>query len=538
MKKITIKIILGFVSATLLLFTSCMEDAIQTNTVTQDELDSSLKAKEAMLWGLPAYANRARLFTSDDIDYDWGYGSIMHIRDVMGEDMVIPASGYDWYSSWSENKNIGTGYLSSQYIWTYLYRYVLTCNNIIGAIDANEADETLLGYLGAGYTYRAFVYLDIARMYEFLENDGTNHINAAGNSVLNLTAPIVTEALEETESRNNPRVTREDMFQFILSDLKLAEQYIVNLKRPRKTLPDLAVVYGLMARLYMWKEDYPNAKIYANKAISESGATPTTKEQWLNTASGFNDISTPSWMWGATYSKEDKAVTEEYINWTSWMCNEATFGYAYAGPTVKINRRTYERIDDKDFRKLSWKGPEGSPLNDEIEYLDPKVGEKLPEYASLKFRPGSGNTTTATVGSVCSYPLMRVEEMYFIAIEAEAQTAPAAGLTLLTNFMKEYRNKEYKFESTNKDEIIEEIIFQKRIELWGEGLNFFDYKRLNLPVTRGYSGTNFDGVKRLNTTTRPAWMNFCIVEYEPSDNPGMLGFENPDPSGVYAPWSE
>ena len=38
-----------------------------------------------------------------------------------------------------------------------------------------------------------------------------------------------------------------------------------------------------------------------------------------------------------------------------------------------------------------------------------------------------------------------------------------------------------------------ELILQKRIEFWGEGIIYWDYKRLELSVTRGYS----DNSKRL-----------------------------------------
>lgn len=543
MKRNIIKLILGLGCVASILFTSCMEDAIQTSVATEEELGASLKAKEALMWGLPAFANRVRFLPADQ-DYDWGYGSIMHIRDVMGEDMVIASSGYDWYSSWQANTSMGPSLMKTQFHWSYLYKYALACNKMIAAIDPESADDNELGYLGIGYAYRAFVYLDIARMYEFLENDITKPVSAAGNNILNLTAPIVTETTDEDAARENPRVTREEMFEFILADLELAEQHIEKLARPSKTIPDLAVVYGLKARLYMWMEDYPNAKIYARKAIDKSSARPTLQEEWLNTSSGFNDISTPSWMWGSSMSKEDKAVVEELLNWTSWMCNETSFGYAPAGPIVSIDARTYSKISDTDFRKLSWKAPADSPLADKISYVDQAIGKKLPVYASLKFRPGAGNTSTPSVGAACAYPLMRIEEMYLIEAEAEAHTSPTAGLELLKTFMTEHRDKEYKFDSINKDEIITEIIFQKRIELWGEGLNYFDYKRLNIPVNRGYSqtdehpGTNHAGAKRFNTTTRPAWMNFCIVRSEESNNPALEGYENPDPSGLYKVWTE
>ena len=101
--------------------------------------------------------------------------------------------------------------------------------------------------------------------------------------------------------------------------------------------------------------------------------------------------------------------------------------------------------------------------------------------------------------------------------------------------LKTYRDKNYTYTGTDA---IDEIIFQKRIELWGEGQSFFDIKRANLSVTRGYPGTNFFDEWRFNTNGRPAWMNFCIVNLEENNNPAVKGKNNPDPSKAYKPWKE
>lgn len=122
---------------------------------------------------------------------------------------------------------------------------------------------------------------------------------------------------------------------------------------------------------------------------------------------------------------------------------------------------------------------------------------------------------------------MRVEEMYFIEAEAVAQQNPAQGVTLLNDFMNNYRDPQYKCTKSNKDDIVKEIVFQKRVEFWGEGQSFFDIKRLNMPQTRGYAGTMHHTISRFNTTTRPAYMNFCIVRSEGNNNTALVGFENP-----------
>lgn len=526
--------ILGVCIASSALFAGCIDETIPTNTVTQDQLAGSAKATEALLWAMPAFANKLEVLSGDD--YDWGYGSLMHIRDVMTEEMALVSSSYNWYSTWESNTSQGEGLLRTQFIWNYYWKFIQTSNNMISAINPESASELQLGYLGAGHAFRALQYLDIAQMFEFLENDKTNAVNDAGNSVLNLTVPIVNETLTEEQSRNNPRVSRQQMYEFILSDLNKAEEYLKNFTRPSKVLPDISVVYGLKARLYMWVGDYANAKTYARNAINSGNYVPTTKEQWLNTSTGFNTLSTSSWMWGSQMQAEDDVVKSGILNWTSWMANETSFGYAGAGAYAMIDARIYGLISNDDFRKLSWKAPEGHPLAGKTPFINAALGAKIPVYGSVKFRPAEGNTDDYKVGASSAYPMMRIEEMYFIEAEAAAHLSASDGKTLLENFMKTYRYASYTCTATSTDAVIEEIFLQKRVELWGEGLSFFDYKRLNKPVTRGYTGTNHSDAVRFNTTTRPAWMNICIVRTEKNNNSALMGYENPDPSGLYIPW--
>jgi tetratricopeptide (TPR) repeat protein len=536
MKKKIISYIAGLCFATSVLFTGCIDETIPTNTVTSDQLASSAKATEALLWAMPAFTNKYEVLSPSSYHYDWGYGSMMHIRDVMTEEMAIVSSSYDWYSNWEGNNLLGEGYVYSQFIWNYYWKFVQTANNMISAVDPEAATELQLGYLGVAHAFRALQYLDIGQMYEFLENDVTSPVNVAGNNVLNLTVPIVNETMKEVDARSNPRVTRQAMVEFILSDLNKAEEYLADFSRPSKTLPNLAVAYGLKARLYMWVGDYANAQTYARKAIDSGNFPPTTKEQWLNTTTGFNDLSTPSWMWGSQMMAEDDVVQSGILNWTSWMSNETTFGYAGAGPYLMIDARIYGLIANDDFRKLSWKAPEGHPLYGKTPYIDATIGAGLPNLASVKFRPANGDIQEYKVGAASAYPMMRIEEMYFIEAEAAAHQNAAQGKALLEDFMKTYRYSTYTSRASSSNEVVDEIFLQKRIELWGEGLSLFDYKRLNKPVTRGYTGTNHSDAVRFNTTTRPAWMNFCIIRTEKQQNLALEGYENPDPTGLYTPW--
>ena len=519
-----------FCLTSLFSMTGCLDETFPTDSTLENQVQNAgARGTEALMWAMPAFLNNFSTLSSD-YRYDWGYGAIMHIRDVMTGDMTVAVSNYDWFLPWAQCTDIGETTANAQFSWNYYYQFINTANNLLRNVDTTTVStDAELGMIGVAHAYRALAYLDAARMFEFLPNEMLDTINLAGNSVHRLTIPIVTEKTTEKEARNNPRATREEMAKFILCDLDMAEKFIVKHKISSKVIPHLDAVYGLKARLYMWLEDYGNAKKYARLAIDNNTGGVMTREDCLSTTSGFNDPT--KWMWAATAQKEDGVVKSGIVNWTSWMSPEAQYGYSAAGATSMIDASVYARISDTDFRKLMYKAPENGKLAGKEVFIDEEFAVGLPEYSMVKFRPNAGNTQEYTVGSSASYPLMRIEEMYFIEAEAAEHLTAGEGIALLQDFMTAYRDEKYVVNSLVGP--IDEIVFQKRVELMGEGLSFYDYKRLDMSVTRKYDGTNVDSKRAFNTNGRPAWMNFCIVQTEKNNNAALRGFENDDPSGLY-----
>ena len=238
-----------------------------------------------------------------------------------------------------------------------------------------------------------------------------------------------------------------------------------------------------------------------------------------------------SWMWGLKFEKENDAVGTGICNWTSMMSPEAEYGYAAVGACPIIDANMYARISDTDFRKLSWITPGVTSLVNDFPLIneeDRGYYVNYFPYGTIKFRPGAGNGTDPNEGSATAVPVMRVEEMWFIYIEALAHTNPAQGKQELEKFMQTYRDPNYTCSASSLDEVVEEIVFQKRVELWGEGQALWDIKRLNYSVVRDYEGTNFYEDSRKNTVGRPAWMNMVIVQTEGNNNQAVAKWNNPD----------
>lgn len=538
MKIGNIKLMSGVLAMTLVTgtLTGCMDEIEVTQVATEGQVSGSTTATEALVQAMPASFNSVDngLLNTNNWHGAFGYGSQMYQRDLMTGDLALVGDYSSHFNSFSRNQNLGEDYIFAGYVWSYYYGFILTANNVISGVDPETATSAQLGYLGAGYAFRAFCYLDLARMLEFLPNDiFPDGKNSDGNVVTNLTVPIVEAGMSEEDARNNPRATRQEMYDFILGDLDKAEEYIVNIQSTNgKTLPDLACVYGLKARLYMWVEDYANAEKYARQAINTATVSPMTENDCLNITTGFNDIS--KWMWGATQNSESRTVTSGIVNWTSWVSNQTTFGYTGFGTNMYnyIDLSMYNRISDTDFRKKEFVAPAGSALEGENLYLPGQEGA-IPEYAALKFRPNEGNADDYMTGAAASVPIMRVEEMYFIEAEAAAHQSADRGKQLVESFMTTYRDPEYTCNVSSTDDVVEEIVFQKRVELWGEGQTFFDIKRLNYSVTRAYDGSLFEPLSRYNTNGRPAWMNIVITRNEMMNNYALEGYNNPDPSEKY-----
>ena len=440
---------------------------------------------------------------ADVFNYDWGfgYGAIMHVRDVLTGDMAFPSSSYDWFATWADaGTRIGKSYIYAYGVYNFFYREAIpSINNLITDLSVADCPEAYKADLGAAYAFRALLYLDLARMYEYLPNEKQSPVNEWGHDVSGLTVPIITEDISVEDYNTLTRATRDEITSFILSDLAKAEQLLPQESDADKRYPHLDCIYGLKARLYMWRGDYAQARSFARKAINASSVGPMTQDDWLSTTKGFNTRN--CWMWGIyDYRASD-------TGWTSWLSSEANFGYVRVGGLYPmIGAALYQRIAADDFRRNVFKPASGG----NVPYLDAVTAKSFPTYTSVKFRPGEGNVDDSSVGALVDYPLMRVEEMYFIEAEAAAHQSESEGVSLLTDFMKKYRAPNYAYDGTHT--IIDEIIFQKRIELWGEGQSYFDIKRLDMPVERDYEGTNFThGV--VNTTRRPYWMNFILPSY-------------------------
>lgn len=544
----TIRIYAAVLGATALL-TGCIKETFPMGGgATSDQIADSPFAADGMLASMPIKMITNYVNAGDH--FDFGYPGIIGAMDRMAGE-VFPVSGnlpggnqyYDRWQPWLyPTKSSGlspTGYAVSFFYNNY-YEFIKTANDVIGTVGDNEANKELRG---VAKTFRALFYLDLARLYDPLPAKAPKRPSYESDlkKVEGLTVPKVTEETPFETLKNNPRVPRQDMFKFILSDLKDAEECLKDYRPATKNLPSLAVVYGLTARAYLWlggfeqtyeglltgESAYREAAKYARMAIDASGCTIMTEAQYLDPLSGFNTVNA-AWMWAMIQSTD--TVLNNLLSWTAHMSPEAIWGYGY-GAQPGISIFSYNRMAKDDFRRKMFVGPER-----DYSAIAPYTSLTEEEFAtiapctSFKFHTAGGEKNNYTTGNVTSIPLMRIEEMYLIEAEAVAHYDEGSGKTLLVDFMKT-RSASYTVPAGVT--LIDEVIFQKRIELWGEGLVWADMKRLNMSVRNGDAGSNAPSGAKVTTDGRAPWWNCAIPQSAAAQNTVLLETNNPDPTSTY-----
>ena len=159
--------------------------------------------------------------------------------------------------------------------WTVFYRTINYCNTVIElapgvlAEDPTFTQEQLNKYLSEALAIRAYLYFTLARTFKDV--------------------PLKLDAtLNDSQNFQIPKSSQEEVFDQVIEDLKLAEQYGVEdygSTASNKGRVTIYTINAMLADVYMWTEDYEEAFVAINK-ITESGKfnlIEASASTWFNT---------------------------------------------------------------------------------------------------------------------------------------------------------------------------------------------------------------------------------------------------------------
>ncbi len=431
------------------------------------------------------YAQFIQLYSGlGDLGYsrhnDFGYAAICMFMDAQGQDFVSPNIGYNWfgYSDWNtmrDNTLTTTQGLITHLVWNEYYKIIHACNNVIELVDREEPGS-MKDALSQALAVRAFCYLQLAQLYQFTYSDATLDKPCV---------PIVKDRMTADEQSTNPRATVKEVFELIFADLNYACDSLVDFVRTDKGYVDQAVAFGLRARANLVAQNWAEAAADADKALQLSGATPLSIDEAGKP--GFASASAHNVLWANIITETNDIVQTGIINWPSHMSTWYDDGYTGVGATRWIASALFDEISDTDVRKGWWLNADlESPLLDAAGYnvLKETVLEQETPYLNVKFGTGDG-TTTGLGAAAADWIIMRAEELILIKAEGLARSG-GDGAGTLTQFVQANRDPSYSVGQHGLS-IEDEIWWQRRVELWGEGFAWGDIMRLNKNIVRSTS---------------------------------------------------
>ena len=166
---------------------------------------------------------------------------------------------------------------------------------------------------------------------------------------------------------------------------------------------------------------------------------------------------------------------------------------------------------------VTWNGVSGNAVA-ALEIDNVKM--KFLPYTNVKFG-------MAAVGGTLNdddWPLMRVEEMILIEAEALLKSgSESKAQEVLENFVRTYRDPSYSSAASGRS-LADEIWFQRRVELWGEGFANSDTRRLGKPLVRFHEGveSNLPAAFCFNMAADDGWWLMRFTSSEMNTNLAII----------------
>ncbi len=462
---------------------ACSDSFLQQDPDGSNLTQEQYESLEGLLQGtaLGIYSNFWAYGGEHDI---FGERSIDMYGDLLCGDMAM--ADYNWFGqdemgeSWSAR---------SGYLWTYYYSIIRSCNLAINQMEKQgeaiipeedeELDESQIKqgfYYGQVLALRGYAYSSLAQYFI----DIPDVYGGAVDYEIEEAVPVYDEDYTRIdEIIGQPLSTAAEVYTRATEDLKLAilyfDAYRPYIDRSTKVEMNADVARGVLAYTYLnWGNHNEEALRYADELIQVDKYQIIPQNNYLG--NGFNNVNDRSWVWGNDVTIENRVGLPSFFG----QVDVHTYSYAWAGSVKGIDQILYDEVIAKkwDGRKNWWRG--GKVL-------------AYPYAPDGKFfsaqSPHSTAATEIDRDWLSDDLYMRIETAYLIAAEACLNLGKNdSAVTYMDAIMKERvdtaaaaqgQYETYKATLTTSDAIKEALIYNWRVELWGEGYGLQTFRRLD-----------------------------------------------------------
>lgn len=313
-------------------------------------------------------------------------------------------------------------------IWTNAYDISNQANIVLENLDVFTDDYEKEVTEGEAKFLRGLAYFDLAKLFSKAYVPGTQNTQ--------LCAPIVLTAVLDASTIEYPsRNTLEEVYNQVISDLTDAYNLLPSSNDIYATKYSAA---ALLAKVYLEKGDYVNARAKANEVINNSGAelADTFEEAFNNDENSQEDI----FAWQVT--SQDASSNFYNVFWAG-----SDYGGRSGNPDISINEEHFDIYDDpNDVR------------------------------SSFFYETSRGTATTKWQNQFGNIPFIRLAEMYLIRAESNLRETTSVGDSPLNDINKlRDRANASLFGAVD----LNIVLMERKRELAFEGFTLFDAKRLD-----------------------------------------------------------
>ncbi len=407
--------------------------------------------------------------------------------DLMCEDVTFTNDTWFMYDYQLDNSE--ANYSRTYYMWRLFYKVVSNVNLYAETYYGNlsQQDEAYILGTAEAFALRGIAFYHLVNMYQ---HTYVGHKDSLGIPIILTTSPDEKPA----------RATVEATYNQIIRDL--TPMATRGQDTDRKIDVDRSVAAAYLAKVYAQMEDWANCEKFA--AIAKGGGSDVVSTP----GRPWSVNGTPDVLWGADVTPTNSAL------WASYWSHIDQFmirGYAAGGHKKGIFNHLYDSIPATDSRRKLWVDTTAYPeiaQNIKAHALNKEV--EMEDYDQMKFIAGEDGMEQ----DLC---YIRVQDPILLEIEAQIeQNKLNEAVANLTEFVQK-RDPAF-VPGNTQEKLREQVRFQRRIELWCEGTNWFDMKRWKLKINRNTPNSNHNAKFEIATDDPKFYHMIPISEIESNPN--------------------
>lgn len=487
-----------FISLFALLLCGCSKDYLNTAPTSSISGSAVFESAENMKMAINGLNRllRKQWFSSQGWN---GQGTTMlYYGEYPGDELTVYLTG--WTNTICGKYHDSATSTYDYHPWHVYYMIIGNANSIIENVENATGDPKDLDFIKAqALTYRAYSYYYLSQLY------GRRWVDSGAPESKAVVLRL------DTSTGDMPLCTLSELYAQIYKDLDDAiALYKGSYDRTSTDIMGLDVAYAIYSRIALAKQDWQKAYDMSMAIINGKSYSLMSTDEYRK---GFCHANN-EWIWYLVGNEQEDLYYYSFAAYMGWNVQASqcrTYPKCMSKqiytqiPATDIRKKMFLDPDNPYYgeapespKKISYTAASGkisATASVDLAYQYAKDADMLNAHAGfplttftpyiyMQFKFAKDSKVVGT--AITDVPLMRLSEMYLNAAEAACMLKNySEARSLLTTMTKNTgRDAAYDNSTVADSDLLDHIKLYTKIELWGEGFNWFNIKRWNDTINR------------------------------------------------------